>query len=232
MAGITDFEREVGLLLKEIEAECEKLEAREQQVKEALESAYQKRDTLQGALAVYRDHYRLPTSQVLVDEVLRQKLVGKTIKEMILTVALESQPPIFRVVDMNRKLVQAGMFKDEVAARDSVYSTLGRNTKTFIKLSKGQYMVNPERVVVAQVSFADQQGNGNQGEDSLRKRVVAILRDHPDWSRRQTVEELQKQGWNFGGKKPIFAVGMCYASIKKQSKLDTKVEPVLLHSVS
>lgn len=230
MAGMTDFEREILMLLTEVDAECERLERRIQQTKDTLGAVRDKRVILQRALNIYRERYQLPATEEIVDSSLADKLRGKTIKQMILAVALESQPPIFRVVDMNRKLVQAGMFKDEVGARDSVYSTLGRNTKTFIKLSKGQYMVNPEQTITAQASFEDRQVKQSQNGDSLRERVIVILRDHPDWSRQQTVEELQKQGWDFGEKKPIFAVGMCYASIKRLS--DTKAEPVPLHSVS
>lgn len=222
MASTTDFEREILMILTEVDAECQRLELRVQRVENELETARHKRATLQDALDIYREHYKLPVPERPIDHAMREKLGGMTVKEMMVALVQESEQNLFRVVDLNRKLVQSGMFKDEVAAGLSVYSTLGRNRKTFVKVARGQYMLNP---TLPDAGPARTRGTIKQPTSGLVEKVAEILEEHPSWERKQTTDELVRQGWDFGGKQPTFAVSAAYMRLAKLEKDRKKVSP-------
>ena len=144
MAELTATERELAEMLKKLDDDRTRLEARAQAAHEALEENNRRRQSVLDVLDMYREARGIQAAPLAIDEGLRERLMGKTIKQMIVEVARERDPPIFKVTDMNRRLVQAGMFKDEAAARAGVYSVLGRDSKTFRKLDRGRYLVATE----------------------------------------------------------------------------------------
>ncbi len=207
----TYVERELSHLLTSIDEECLKLESRVHDAEEDWHAKLKERENVKYTLELYRQRHRLTAPRPAIDEQLRQKLAGKTVKEMIIELASENDPPAFRVVDINKRLVQAGMFIDSQKAAEGVYSTLGRNRRSFLKLGKGRYLVNPEAAGLTSGKQGNQKAMGATG---LRERVEAVLREHPTWTREQTAAELQRQGWDFRGKNPTWAVGACYARLK------------------
>ena len=139
MADLGDFE----LLLTEVASECARLEARVLEDDDALDAACYKRDTLKAAINIFRAHHRLP-AVTGSDDALRQSFVGMTIQQVIVTLARQNAPPLFRGADMTRRLVQVGTFKDEISGAAGMYSIIGRHPKTFLRIGRGRYLVNPD----------------------------------------------------------------------------------------
>ncbi len=204
-------------MLEEIEADCLRLEARTHSAKAEWEARLAERDSVYRTRELYRQRFRGPALSPTVDERLRQRLNGKTVREMIIDLAQEKDPPVFRVVEINQRLVQAGMFPNSQKASEGVYSTLGRNANSFEKIGKGRYMVKPGAARVPAEPVKAKAGIA-PGAHGLRDKVAEIRAAHPTWTREQTAAELERQGWDFGGKKPVFAVGACYANMSQKPK--------------
>ncbi len=207
MAAGTEFEKGLMETLRRLEAEYQQADARAQLAIEEREAKSRERTIVLEALEIHR---RLFGGEQLIDEALRRQLAGKTVREMIIELARENDPPKFRVVDMNKKLVKAGMFVDVQKAAEGVYSCLGRNPKSFAKINKGLYVVTENGRIPIERSKSKR-----PGATGLRDRVASIRAEHPEWKREDVVTELQRLGWDFGSTNPIFAVGACFASLAR-----------------
>ncbi len=134
----------------------------------------------------------------------------------------KSQRDILRLIaDRNRGwlipqaaimlMTDAGIFTEDMNASAQVYTLL--RGKEFISIAPGVYRLQDTTDDSGQpTSTIKRQDTG------LTAKVASILQKQPDMSRAQMVDELLRQGWNFGGKKPINAVGMAYAGLSKKHK--------------
>ncbi len=134
----TDFEREIQMLISELDKERDKIEQRLVACQRELATIEHKIGTLQETLGIYREHHGLPQPVVAIDERLRERFAGMSIKDMLVTMAQE-QAGSLDAPRACRTLVQIGVFKDYRNASGSVYPTLIRNPDLFEKISRGQY---------------------------------------------------------------------------------------------
>ncbi len=214
----TDFEREIEQLIRSREAERDRVQARLAQTEEDLARIESELTDLQNVRDLYRKEYNLPASPEGIDEELRERLQGMTVKQMMIIIARISDPPMFRVAELNQKLVKAGMYKDLPEAANSVYSTLGRNTKTFIKVARGQYMLNPATITdQPELELSVPPSNRRKSNvTGITDKVYAIRSEHPSWTEEQVVAELRGQGWDFRDKDPANAVRMALKNIGRR----------------
>ena len=64
-------------------------------------------------------------------------------------------------------------------------------------------------------------------------KVESILAENPSWNRKKVSKELQKQGWDFGGKNPNFVVsGVFMKRAKDQKQTSNQTLQPLLSSTS
>lgn len=201
--------QEFQTILTGLQAEHSKALARLAAAQEAADELQRKITTIQDALDIAME---FGGENAPLPEPERDRLSKMTIKQMIISLASEKDPPVFKVTDMNRRLVRAGMFRDMAAAAAGVYPVLGRNKDIFHRVSPGKYRVlQPELNGLRPAS----QGDGQSG---LRERVAELRQEHPDWTRGQVADELVKAGWDFGSKRPVFAVNACFANAGRHGK--------------
>jgi hypothetical protein len=208
-----------GALLGEIEAEYDRAVARRDMLQANLDEALEAVEELQRKLQTIRDaisialEFRHETQVPLVDEALRKRLEGKTVKGMLVALASEKTPPVFRVVEVKRKLARAGMFKDEDTAAQGIYPVLRRSPETFERLSPGRYALKH--------SANGSRSTPAKAAPGLRKKVAEIRAHYPGWTREQVRDHLLATGWDFGQKRPIYAVNACFANLNRESETET-----------
>jgi len=118
-----------------------------------------------------------------------------------------------------RAMTEARVFTADTNASAQVYTLLGQKQgirPPFDRIHPGLYRCRPLAYVEpSQVLEERPQATKRPG---LTQKVATVLAEHPSWTRRQTADELVREGWDFHEKQPIFAVGMAYAGIAKQHK--------------
>ncbi len=213
MADI-DFDSRLTMLIETCKGDVQRAEARVEAAHEALESLSETLENLLATRAYYIKTYGLEPDKPVVDEKLRALLTGLTVKQMMVTIAEMSDSRRFKVSEMITKLISAGMYPDHKTARDTVYSILGRNRKTFLRAAPGEYLLNPTTVNPKQGHLEAVADGGSPSTSGRRRkgtgftaRVAAIHSQHPDWSRNKIVAELNRQGWDFGTKNAPNSVG-------------------------
>lgn len=217
MTTETEFDKQLTELLTEIEQDIARLESRLSSVQADLDSKNEEREHVFRTRELYRQKTRVAPT---LDERLRQRLAGKTVREMIIELAKDNEPPKFRVVDINTKLVEAGMFNDRRKASESVYSAVGRDKRAFLRLGEGEYLYVPE----FDEAVVRARGGSDIGDADIVERVNSLRALHPEWNRRQVTDALIRSGFNFGSRKPIFAVG---AVFMRDSRSTTSKQPAL-----
>lgn len=166
----------------------------------------------------------------------RSALQGNNLRETLI-IHFTSPSGVIVGREASKTLVEIGYFTDRNSADGAVYTALGKSP--FQKLDKGIYLIptdSPEwerlrgtngKILVPRAVV--QIGHKEQHKTKLMDKVESILAENPSWNRRQVSKELQKQGWDFGGKNPnlvVSGVFMKRAQDQKQTSNQT-LQPLL-----
>ena len=109
-----------------------------------------------------------------------------------------------------RLMTEAGVFPEPTNASAQIYTFLSKS-KDFEPVTPGLYrLVAPTET---------KKPSSPQARSGLVDEVAAILKDHPSWDRATVVAELERRGWGFDGKKPIFSVAIAFANLARRGKL-------------
>ncbi len=107
-------------------------------------------------------------------------------------------------------LRSAGMFPNDKAVRDNIYSTL-RHSGDFRKETKGKW------VLVSKVERHVQQApHPRQSETNLSEAIEKLQAQNPTWGFLEIRNHLVQSGFDFGGKKPGNVVNM--AMVRQRRK--------------
>ncbi len=139
----TDFEREINMLLSELEKDREKLQRRMVSAQEDVRIAEEKIAALKAALHTYRERYNIPEPSVTVDIGLRSELTGLSTKDMLVNVARRLGGTL-SVSEVTKLLTGIGLFKDKKNAADNIHVTLRRNPDTFARIGRGIYKLSEQ----------------------------------------------------------------------------------------
>ena len=170
----------------------------------------------------------------------RPSLLGNTLREIIIIHFAESDGLIMGK-NVSVALVDIGYFPDRRSSDGAVYTVLGR--PPFQKLDRGVYLIpanSPEwkhlrgtngnkfdARAIARLSLKGRPKTGLVGK------VKRMLIDYPSMDRKQVTKELQRQGWDFGGKNPISAVCAAFMRrAKDQKRALNQTLPLRLRSTS
>lgn len=168
MTNKTDFEREIGILIGELEKERGKLQKRLAQATEALVDVESKLTHLKETEAIYRDYHKLPQVTIGVDEQLRQTYDGLTVKEALVVFA-RNHGELIDASGAGHELVRAGLFKNQRNASGSIYSALKRYPRIFRKIIRGEYALTaPSEVLIRQLGIRDRTAATPLNLESIR----------------------------------------------------------------
>lgn len=145
------FEEEMEAMLAFLDSEYTSVSERVTKAQEALHAVEQKRITLRSALSIYREAHGLPEKEPSVDEVLRDRFVNKTAKEVLLDIARERNG-ILTGKEAVPIMIRAGMFSDARRASARFYSTVARFPQLFEWISRGKYRLLEEPVPTLSVA--------------------------------------------------------------------------------
>ncbi|TRZ92773.1 MAG: hypothetical protein D4R82_06425 [Dehalococcoidia bacterium] len=170
----------------------------------------------------------------------RSPLQGNNLRETLIIHFANSDGLIIGK-ETSRALTEIGYFSDRNSADGAVYTALGKSP--FQKLDKGIYFIptdSPEwkRLRGTNGKILDaraiaQLGLKEQHKTKLMDKVESILAENPSWNRKQVSKELQKQGWDFGGKNPNLVVsGVFMKRAKDQKQISNQTLQPLLSSTS
>jgi len=159
----TEFEREVDILLSELEGERTKANRRAELAIIAAQEIERKVRSLRETVAIYREHHGLAQPEIEIDESLRQEFEGLSTKDALVRIAEENHG-ILEGSDATKILVKAGMFRDDKNASSAVYSTVKRHLGTFRKLARGKYQLILRRVSQTATIPVESEGAGNGGQ--------------------------------------------------------------------
>jgi len=218
------YEAEAKKLNERIESISIELEG----IERALERIRVEEELMSQTIRAYEERMEQPSK--------RSSLQGNSLRE---TLIIHFAGPNGKIIgkEASKTLVELGYFSDRNSADGAVYTALGKSP--FRKLDKGIYFIpadSPEwkrlkgtngRILDARAIA--QLGYKEQHKTKLMDKVESILAENPSWNRKQVSKELQKQGWDFGGKNPnlvVSGVFMKRAKDQKQTSNQT-LQPLL-----
>lgn len=119
-----------------------------------------------------------------------------------------------------QSMTDAGLLsEDPASASAEVYTILGQNVKEFIKVEPGIYRVTEDHEPA-------KPSRRSRAKTGLVAKVERLMASHPDWTTKEFCEQVTREGWDFGDKKPIFSVGMAYANIIKRRNKTLRQVPL------
>lgn len=170
----------------------------------------------------------------------RPSLLGGNLREIIIIHFAESDGLIIGR-NVSEALVDIGYFPDRKSADGGIYTILGR--PPFQKLDRGVYLIpknSPEWNRLRRINGKTldiralaQLGLKEQHKTGLVDKIKSMLIEYPNMNIKQATKELQRQGWDFGGKNPISAVSAAFMRrAKDQKRTLKKASPLSLRSTS
>ena len=105
-------------------------------------------------------------------------------------------------------MTNAGIYPSADEASPQVYTLL--RSSEFEKVFPGIYRFNENALANPSTESA--------GPVSLTERIQEFQQKHPDWDATRILAELQREGWDFGDKKPMSSVTMGIANLAKRRK--------------
>ena len=128
--------------------------------------------------------------------------------------------------EASKTLVDFRYFSNRDSADGAVYTALGKSP--FQKLDKGVYLIPTDSAEwkrlkgtngnILDARAIEQIGLKEQHKTGLEHMVKSMLAEYPSWDRGQVTKELQRQGWDFRGKKPAYAVNGAFLRITNDEK--------------
>lgn len=199
--GDTGYDRTLEILLAYI---TEQLARLKQQVTE-LETA---RQALQTTLELKPRISEMIKAQVDMQPLTKED--AKNPKRVILkTIGVRNNRWLI-VQSAIKLMTEAGVLsEDPTSASAEVYTILGQNAKEFVKVAPGIYWVTDDHETASPI-------RRSRAKTGLVAKVEPLMASHPDWKTKELCEQMQRDGWDFGDKNPIFSVGMAYANIIKR----------------
>ena len=155
----------------------------------------------------------------------RPSLLGNNLREILIIHFAKSDGVIIGK-DASEALVDIGYYRDRKSSNGAVYTVLGR--PPFQKLERGIYRIpvdfpewnrlrrnsgrTPDIRALAKLGLKEPHNNG------LVQKVKSMLDKQPNMNIKQVTKELQRQGWDFRGKKPISAVSAAFMRRARDQK--------------
>ncbi len=215
------------------EAEANKLEERidsliaeQEHIKREQERIRVEEELMSQTIRAYEERMEQPSK--------RSVLQGNNLRE---TLIIHFASPNGKIVgkEATKSLVELGYFSNRNSADGAVYTALGKSP--FHRLDKGIYSVSinsPEwkrlktngRILDARVLA--QLGLKGKHRTGLVGKVTSMLVEYPNMNIKQVTKELQRQGWDFGGKNPISAVSAAFMRRRKDQKRADKQSSLIL----
>lgn len=170
----------------------------------------------------------------------RSTLQGNNLRETLI-IHFTNSGGVIIGKEASKTLVELGYFTNRDSADGAVYTTLGK--PPFQKLDRGIYFIPTDSSEWKRLKGTNGEilnahtiarlGLKEQHKTKLMDKVESILAENPTWNRKQVSKELQKQGWDFGGKNPNLVVNGIFMKISKDPKQtpNATLQP-LLSSIS
>ena len=114
------------------------------------------------------------------------------------------------------QLVEAGIYESRVDANDGIHTTL-RRSKDFEKVGRGIYR---------HIHRFQDIPNRSAPNIKIADLVEQILRPDPSLTNAQIVDKVRRQGFDFGDKKPAFAVHMAAIHARRRIAEDGNIPVV------
>lgn len=221
------------------EAEVQKLKGRIESMAVELELLERKlehyrveEELMSQTICAYEERMRQPSK--------RSPLQGDNLRE-ILIIHFADPGGIIIGKEVSRTLVDIGYFSNRNSADGAIYTALGKSP--FQKLDKGIYVIPTDSPEWNRLKGTNGKGlhisrlvrlaPQKPTQTGLKDKVNSILVEQPSWSREQVSKELQRQGWDFGGKYPKRVVAGAFANIAKDKRrVSNQTLPLRLHSTS
>jgi len=135
---------------------------------------------------------------------------------------------ILVAVDATGILVEAGVIDDREHARNLIYSTLHSHSKDVEKIREGVYRLRKrsntkKSTTIIRIGYPKKRRVVKSG---IRERVRILKELHPQMTKKQMLNRLLNEGFNFKGKKPTSAINVTWAYLgysrenKQQSLLE------------
>lgn len=207
------YEAEAKKLNERIESISIELEGIERE----LERIRVEEELMSQTIRAYEERIEQPSK--------RSTLQGNNLRETLI-IHFASPSGVIMGKDASRTLVDVGYFSDRNAADGAIYTALGKSP--FQKFDKGIYTIptdSPEwnrlrgtngnkfdAHAIARLSLKERPKTGLLGK------VKRMLIEHPHMNIKQVTKELERQGWDFGGKNPISAVSAAFMRRRKDQK--------------
>lgn len=188
-----------------------------QQIKdlqEKLDSLIEERGSLEKALQTYRQWIGSTHAQ----EIKPKEFKGKSLREILHLIAERNNKTLV-AKDAIKLMKQANVFGVPEHADSVVYSILSRSPE-FIKVGRGVYRINGERV-------HEKKGLRKERIPGLKQAILELKTVNPDMTKQDVRDTLIKRRFDFCGRKPSRAVHMLWINLG-YAKKDKEAQQSLL----
>ncbi len=174
------------------------------------------RDSLTEAMHIYKDRVSTATATDTPKMLglSHEEVQGKSQRTILHLLAAKNNG-VLVVREAVRLMGEAGVFASMKNATQMVYGVL-RKTPTFKRIAPGVYSLvgNGEESALQLTTSVNTTG--------LVDRVRQLRNQHPDATRRIATGMLLAEGYNFGDRKPEFAVSAAWMNLERQRKRANK----------
>lgn len=207
--------KETSELLTDLEAKRQVLHDKYEQIENELIDLEQRITSGHDLIRDYMNKHSIES--VTPTNVKLGNLADKSYPELLIEIAKQSNG-ILNVADATNILLENKVGADKKAIAHNIYGAISRSSAHFLRISRGQYR------------FTNHIDTNEGHKDSKRrikvktgvKQAVKNLKDaNPLMTVQEVIERLQKDGFDFKGKKPAQSVNMAwvalgYSSVGKQ----------------
>lgn len=198
----TSLIEELSKELDNITSKIEHLILEKQDIEQQISAA----ETL---IRIYRNKHQ--NESTIYQDIPKGYFGDKSYSEMLKEIAVKLGG-VFKVVDAAEILLQAGVSDSKRTIQSNIYAVIRRNPEKFKKLKEGEYRyTNGSSVVTKSIQGTDKQHS--RVKSGIQKAIKEIKDKNPQMTKKEVLNYLINNGFDFKGKKSVNAVNMTWAKL-------------------